>query len=286
LWFDDQAEEAAGLYTSLFRDSEIGDITRYSAASAEASGRPAGSVMTVSFRLAGLEFTALNGGPEFRFTPAISFYVSCETADEPEVLFQALADGGTILMPLDRYPWSEKYGWVQDKYGVSWQLILGEHPQKIAPCLMFCGAHQGEAEEAMQYYATIFGNSAVTMVARYEAGETDLPATLKHAKFLLDGQEFVAMDSGVEQPFTFTEAISLAVNCDSREEVDRFWEHLSAVPQAEQCGWLKDRFGLSWQIIPTELFALLNDSDPKKAERVTRAMLGMKKIEIQGLRNA
>src|SRR5215204_1084748 len=119
LWFDDQAEEAARFYTSVFPDSGIDYITRYGAAGYEIHKRPEGSVMTVEFRLSNLKFMGLNGGPLFKFNPSISYFVVCETVAETDALWKELSEGGQVLMELDKYNWSEKYGWVQDRYGLS-----------------------------------------------------------------------------------------------------------------------------------------------------------------------
>ncbi len=282
LWFNDNAEEAVNLYVSLFKNSKIITAARYDEAGAKVSGRPKGSVMTVEFELEGQRFTGLNGGPIFKFTPAISFFVSCETPQEVDKLWKTLSEKGTVLMELAKYPFSEKYGWVNDRYGVSWQLFVGKSPQKIMPCLMFVGKQHGKAEEAMNFYTSLFKNSKIQFVARYEKGE-DKPG-VKHAKFSLNGYDFIAMDSGREHPFTFTEATSFLVNCETQQEIDSFWEKLSAGGETSQCGWLKDKYGISWQIVPTVLGKLF--SDPKKSKKVMEAMLKMTKLDIQQLENA
>lgn len=289
LWFDDQGEEAARFYTSVFRDSEMGEVTRYLEAGHDVHGRDAGTVMTAGFRLKGHEFTALNGGPHFSITPAISFFVSCDTAEEVDELWSALSDGGTALMPLDAYPFSPKYGWIQDRYGVSWQLMLaeGEVRQAIFPSLLFAGDVCGKAEEAIGFYTSVFDDSEPLAIHRYGPGhERDAEDSVMYADFTLEGQLFAAMDSAQDHAFTFNEAVSLMVRCENQEEVDRYWERLSAVPGAEQCGWVKDRYGVSWQIVPNALFELLSDPDRERAGRVTEAMLRMKKLDIAGLREA
>ena len=289
LWFDDQAEEAANFYTSLFRDSKIGEVARYPEEGKEVHGRPAGSVMTVDFQLHGYDFTALNGGPAFRFTPAISFFVNCDTAGEVDRLWSELSDGGTALMPLDTYPFSPKYGWIQDRYGVSWQVMLaeGDVQQAIIPSMLFVGDVCGRTEEAIGFYTSVFGDSEPREIHRYGADqEPDQEGTVMSADFALEGQLFAAMDSAHEHEFTFNEAISFVVSCETQEEVDHYWERLSEDPGVEQCGWLKDRFGVSWQIVPTALSELLARPDRERAGRVMEAMLRMKKIDIAGLREA
>lgn len=288
LWFDNQAEEAVNFYTSIFNNSKIGNLARYNEESAKVSGRAPGSVMVASFQLEGDEFTALNGGPIFKFNHSISFYVRCKTTTEIDELWGKLSHEGKTLMALNKYPFSEKYGWVQDKYGVSWQLILGNNQQKIAPCLMFAGIQQGRTEEAINFYVSLFKESHITMSAYYENVEPELEGKIIHAEFLLNGQAFIAMDSAIKMPFTFNEAFSFVINCNSQEEVDHYWEHLAegGDEKAQQCGWLKDKFGVSWQIVPKALIEMMSDKDAVKAKRVTQAMLKMKKIDINVLKEA
>lgn len=289
LWFDNQAEEAANFYASLFDDSSIGRIGRYGKAGQEIHGRPEGSVMTVDFELAGFEFMALNGGPHFTFTPAISFFVILDDADQVNELWEALIDGGQALMPIDAYPWSERYGWLNDRYGLSWQIMVGERHREhtIVPSLFFVGDQSGNCEEAIEHYISTFPDSEVGALMRYDGSGVDPQGNIQHGQFYLAGQDFRAMESAMEEhAFGFNEAISFLVRCDTQEEIDQYWNALSAVPEAEQCGWLKDRFGVSWQITPTVLPELLDQNDRPKFERVMSTMLQMKKIDISELERA
>lgn len=286
LWYDDKAEEAVNLYASIFKNSKKGSITRYGEAGAKVSGRPKGSVMTVTFELEGQRFIALNGGPLFSFTPAVSFFVACESPEEMDERWRRLSEGGTVLMELDKYPFAEKFGWLQDKYGLSWQLILADRPQKITPCLLFVGEKAGKAEEAMNHYISIFPNSAIARIERYGKGEQDPEGTVKHAVFSLSGQEFMAMDSAFPHLFSFNEAISFLVDCESQKEIDELWRKLTEHGEEGQCGWLKDKYGLSWQISAAVLSEMLEDPDPVKLERLMKVLLPMKKIEIKALKRA
>jgi predicted 3-demethylubiquinone-9 3-methyltransferase (glyoxalase superfamily) len=283
LWFDDNAEQAVNLYTSLFENSAVGQVTRYNETMAEAAGRPAASVLTISFELAGQQFSALNGGPMFKFTPALSFFVNCDTAEEINAIWEKLSDGGEVLMPLDKYPFSDCFGWLNDPFGVSWQLNLASRNAKITPFLMF---QSGKAEEAVNLYTSLFENSSINFVRRFGPGEAEPAGTLRYAEFLLDGQEFMVLNSDVAHAFGFSEALSLLVNCDTQAEVNRLWERLTEGGEEGQCGWLKDRFGVSWQIFPVALGELLSDPDPDKAQRVAQAMLQMKKLDIKVLETA
>ncbi|WP_236973902.1 VOC family protein [Membranihabitans maritimus] len=287
LWFDFQANEASEFYTKLFPDSKIDAITRYPAEGQKVHGQPEGTVMTVNFDLSGYRFIALNGGPHFRINPSISFFVVCETIEEIDDLWKNLSKNGRVLMPINQYPWSEKYGWIQDQFGVSWQLSLGKHKdvnQKITPCLMFTGNQCGRAEEALNIYTNIFENSSVDGISRYDGTESqDKKGTIKHGQFSLGGEKMMVMDSAMDHPFNFNEGISLLIECNNQEEIDFFWDKLSegGDPNAQQCGWLKDKFGVSWQVCPSELHIMLLDKDPEKVARVTNAFLQMKKFDLK-----
>ena len=290
LWFNDQAEEAANFYVSIFDNAAILNTTPYLVETP--SNKPEGSVMTVDFELENLTFTALNGGPHFKFTPAISFIVNCESKKEVDELWEKISEGGQALMPLDSYPFSDRYGWTTDKYGLSWQLMLtnpeGDWRPKITPSMMFVNDNVGNAEEAMQFYTSVFEDAEISNnVNRYPAGmEPDEEGTIMYADFSIDDQWYAVMDSARDHNFNFNEALSFMVNCQSQEEIDYYWEKLSAVPESEQCGWLKDKFGVSWQIVPAEMDALFSSEDAEKAKRTMEAMLQMKKLDIKALRNA
>lgn len=289
LWFDKNAEEAVGFYTSIFENAKILNTTRYSEAGHEIHGMDAGTVLTVSFQIEGYNFVALNGGPLFSFTPAISFMIYCPTAGEVDVLWNKLSVDGTALMPLGSYPFSPRYGWIQDKYGLSWQIITTPETKerRIIPSLMFTNEHCGKAEEAAQFYTSLFPDSSIGLVARYGAHqEPDKEGTVMYSEFILSGQKFAAMDSAQAHKFIFNEAVSLLVVCEDQKEIDHYWDALSAVPVAEQCGWLKDKYGVSWQIVPTGMEKILNNPDKEKAKKGMEAVLQMKKFDIEKLNNA
>jgi predicted 3-demethylubiquinone-9 3-methyltransferase (glyoxalase superfamily) len=253
LWFDKEAKEAAQFYVSIFPQSKIKSTTTL-------HDTPSGSVDTVSFELLGREFQAISAGPDFKFNPSVSFHVTCKTKEDVEAIWGELAQGGMVLMELGTYPWSERFGWVQDKYGVSWQIYATDRADapQLTPAIMFVGSAAGRAEEAITFWTSVFPGSKVKMIQRYGPGEEpDKEGTVKQGAFSLLGQDFVAMDSAHEHQFAFNEAISFMVNCETQEEIDTYWSKLSAVPEAEQCGWLKDKFGLSWQIVPTGMDDML-----------------------------
>jgi predicted 3-demethylubiquinone-9 3-methyltransferase (glyoxalase superfamily) len=284
LWFDGDAEAAAGFYTSLFADSKVLSVGRYG----EGMPLPVGTVMMVELELGGQSFQALNGGPQFKITPSLSFFVQLGDPAEARRLFDALAAGGKVMMPLSAYPWSPCYAWVQDRFGVSWQLIVGAYAAgapPFVPCLMFSDAQHGRAEEAMRHYTGIFPQSRIERVERY--GQSEGPVdTVKHGRFVIAGQEVVAMDSHVIHGFGFNEGVSLSVRCEDQAEVDRLWAALTEGGAAGPCGWLKDRFGVSWQIVPEALVTLLAKGDGAASGRMFAAMMGMQRLEIAELERA
>lgn len=288
LWFDNQAEEAASFYTQIFPGGHVTAVSRYPESGDNPSGKPPGSVLTVEFTVAGQRFTALNGGPQFVINPSVSFFVRVETAEETDRLFSALADGGQALMPLGAYPWSERFGWVRDRFGVSWQVIMmpgARQGATIAPCLMFTGPQHGRAEEAIQAYTRIFPDGRIESIERYAAdqGPED---TVMHGRFAIAGLEMAAMDSHIEHGFTFNEAISLQVMCKDQDEVDRYWAALSEGGEKGPCGWLKDRFGLSWQIVPAGISDWMTSKDVAARDRAFHAMMGMTRPDIAALQAA
>lgn len=283
LWFDTAAGEAAEFYTSLFDGSRINDRTTL-------HDTPSGTAELVTVDLAGQHFMLLSAGPYFKFTPAVSFLIACRTIAEVEHLWARLSEGGSALMPLDTYAFSERWGWVMDRFGLTWQVMFHgdlDVRQKITPTLMFVGDVYGKAEEAIHFYTSVFSDAHGGSILRYGEDEApNRPGTIKFAAFTLEGQGFANMDNGYDHDFTFNEAISFVVNCDIQAEIDAFWAKLSAVPDAEQCGWLKDRYGVSWQIVPTIMNEMMQDKDPVKLARVTQAFLKMKKFDIAELQRA
>ncbi|MEI8216928.1 MAG: VOC family protein [Eubacteriales bacterium] len=283
LWFDKEAKEAALFYTSLFEQSKVLNVTVI-------EGTPSGDAESVNFELAGQQFMAISAGPFFKFNPSISLMVACNSASEVNTKWKSLSEGGTELMPLGEYPFSKRYSWVQDRYGLSWQLMLtdgGQSVPKITYNLLFSNESCGKAEEAVMYYNEVFDNSEIGIISRYKEGEAEsAKAKINYAAFKLDGIAFSAMDNGFNVDYGFNEAFSLIVNCKDQKEIDYFWEKLSAVPEAEQCGWAKDKFGISWQITPVIMNEMMKSGDREKMKRVTEAFLKMKKLNLEVLQKA
>jgi predicted 3-demethylubiquinone-9 3-methyltransferase (glyoxalase superfamily) len=283
IWFNTEAKDAAAFYVTLFPDSRVTDTLTL-------HDTPSGDADQVAFTLAGVEFLAISAGPYFKANPSMSFMVACETKEEVDELWNKMIEGGSAMMELGTYPFSERYGWLQDKFGVSWQIMhAGRNPitQKITPTIMFVGDVCGKAEEAVRFYESVFPHSQVGIISHYSEGqEPNTPEMVNFAGFSLEGFSLAAMDSALPHEFAFTEAHSLVVKCDTQEEIDYYWEKLSAVPEAEQCGWIKDKFGLSWQIVPTAMDRMFQEKDPAVIARVTQSFLKMKKFDIAELERA
>lgn len=291
LWFDKEAKEAAKFYASLFPNSTVSDITTL-------RNTPSGDCDVVSFKLWGHSFMAISAGPLFKPNPSISFMVNFDPSEDKnareriDAVWARLMEGGKALMPLDRHPFSERYGWVEDKYGLSWQLILtnpeGEKRPPIIPALLFVSDDCDKAEEATDLYLSVFKDSRRGTIARYPAGmEPNKEGAVMFTDFMLEGQWFTAMDGSARMhKFAFNEAVSLLVNCDTQEEIDHYWEKLSAHPEAEQCGWLKDKYGISWQISPADMGTMMKNGTPEQIDRVTQAFLKMKRFDLGKLREA
>jgi len=271
LWFDGKAKEAAAFYCSVFNNSHI----------------TAETPIVVTFESSGQKFMCLNGGSQFKMNPSLSFFVVCESEEEITNAWTILTEEGSVLMALDKYDWSEKYGWVQDKFGVNWQLSYGKLTdvnQKFTPTLMFTEKVHGKAEEAIAFYTSVFKNADVVSFLRYTEDDHDVAGTIKHAQFRLNNNLFMAMDSSLAKGFTFNESISFVVECENQEEIDYYWNKLTQGGEESMCGWLKDQYGISWQIIPDILSELMRDSE--KAPRVVEAFMKMKKMDIETLLKA
>lgn len=285
LWFDKKAEEAARWYTSIFPGSKIiGTHTL--------QDTPSGDVKQVSFDLMNYRFMAMSAGPHATKNPSISFIVQVNKNNTELVdkLYKRLKEGGKVLMPLDKYPFNDKFAWVEDKYGVSWQLTLREHrsgKHNIVPSLMFANHNKGKAKDAMALYVDTFKKSEHLAEMNYPEGAApDGQDLIMNAEARLGKKRFAFQDSIEKHDFNFSEGISLLVKCDNQKEIDRYWEKLSAVPEAEECGWLKDKFGVSWQIVPKVMDDMLEKGTPEQIDRVTEAFLQMKKFDIETLEAA
>lgn len=291
LWFDTQATQAAEFYVNAFGKNS--KITHR----AVIRNTPSGDCDLISFTLWGFSFMGISGGPAFTINPSISFMLNFDPSADADArknldaLWHKLSEGGKVLMPLQQYDFSQRYGWVQDKYGVNWQLILtkpeGEPRPAVLPSIMFTGDNTGKASEAIDVWTSVFKHSKRGMTVPYPPGAAPEPAAkTMFAEFMLEGQWFTAMDSGHMHKFGFNEAVSLLVRSKDQQEIDTLSDALSAVPEAEQCGWIKDKYGVSWQISYEGVETMFGSGTPQQVDRLMAAFLPMKRVNLAALKKA
>ena len=280
IWCNGNAQELAEFYVDAFGDAEILSTEHYPQTTEEGLADfqqdLAGKVLTVEFRVHNMKFVAINAGPEFAPNPSISFFVNFDPSRDDKArehldeLWGKLYSGGTALMELGEYPFSPHYGWVQDKFGVSWQLILtnpeGEPRPVIVPSLLFADQSQNKARQAAELYVSLFDDAALGNFMPYGqdmgAAKAD---SIAYGEFRVGDEWLAVMDNGgVAHKFNFNEGVSLSVTCKDQTEIDKLWAVLSTVPEAEQCGWCKDEFGVSWQIVPENMAELMQKPDAFK----------------------
>ncbi len=281
IWFDREAREAVDFYTSLFPDSRITSETVM-------GGNPSGNVDILTFELRGQEFMAINAGPLFKVNPSVSFFVYCGSENEINRLYEKLSVGGFVLFPLDKYDWSPRYAWVQDRFGVSWQLDIEDikSQQKIVPSVLFVNQKSARLKEAITFYNSVFPDSRIVMEAPYDKSAGMPEGSLLFAQFILSGYMFNSMSSTINHDYDFNEAISFMIYCNNQEEIDYYWKRLTEGGEEQPCGWVRDRFGLSWQIVPYEMDEMMKTTNMEQLARVTTEMLKMMKIDIKALRDA
>lgn len=210
IWFDGNAKAAADLYASVFKESKIIHD----------------SPMVVMMEICGKKIMGLNGGPQFKVNPSVSFFILCETIDETNEVWNKLIAEGKTMMAIDKYPWSERYGWLQDKSGVTWQIAINDKEkgkQSLTPSFLFTDDNFGKAEEAIKFYTKVFENSAVDLLLHYPPEDTNA-GTEMYSEFNLCGYKLIAMDGPGVHGYHFNEGISFVVNCNSQKEIDYYWD--------------------------------------------------------------
>lgn len=284
IWFEDKVEEIANWYVSIFPNSKI-------ISTSVLPDTPSGEAKIVSLSLNGTEFQFMAAGPLANRNPSFSYMVACQTVEEVENLWSLLSSDATIMMPLAEYPFSQKYGWLKDQYGVSWQIMHDggmSEVQRITPCLMFVGEVYGRAEEAMNLYCSLFGGELMPgHISRYIANQLpDQEGKINYARFQIKDQQFVIMESAHEHQFNFNEMQSLVVRCEDQKEMDEIWDKLSFDPKSEQCGWLKDKYGVSWQMTSYKIEEMMTKGSKEQLQRVVKAFLPMKKPDLEMIEKA
>ncbi len=267
LWFDGKANEAAEFYCNIFPNSTISTNTP----------------MVVLFYLNGNKFMGLNGGPMFKLNYSSSIFIHCSSLDETNRIWNALLENAHVMMEKKAYPWSEQYGWLEDKYGCSWQIMKSD-TDKMIPAFLFTGDQFGNAKAAIDFYIKTFSNSSIVNLNYFDEN-TPFADKVSYGEFLINNNSLVVQDGPGNHAVHFTEATSLVLNCKTQEEIDYYWNCFTTNDgQESRCGWCKDQFGISWQVLPEQIASLM--SDTSKAERVMQEIMKMNKIDLAILMNA
>ncbi|WP_144794305.1 VOC family protein [Microbacterium paludicola] len=289
IWFDKNADEAGDFYAGLLPHTTAAVAATYPETVADWQAEFAGKTLTVDLDVDGYRLTLINAGPEFRPNPSVSFMLDFDPTrfgddrdaarESLDAVWAGLSDGGRVRMELDEYSFSPRYGWVEDRYGVNWQLVLanpeGDTRPFLIPHLSFTRDVDGKAREAADFYTSLFPDSEVGYIALHSSQAVHArPGTVMFGELRLADQWFSMMDAGPDHDFAFDSGVSLEVRVADQEELDRYWDALTTDPEAEVCGWLVDRYGLSWQIVPENMGELM--ARPGAYEK----MMKMKKLII------
>lgn len=276
LWYNTEAKEAVAFYVDLFGGKIDWTYT--------ITDTPSGDSDLIQFQLGDMTLAAISAGPYFKLNESMSLMVNVADKDEVTRLYQALSEGGHILMPLGEYPFSPYYVWLEDRFGLSWQLSYApdlDKPYQFDICLLFSQDQVGLAQPMLNYYKDKLPQASVGQLSYYGEGEAAVEAAkLNYAELLVAGQKLIVMDHGYGGEASFNEAFSLMVYVDSQDELNFYYDLLSAVPEAEMCGWVKDQFGISWQIVPRILMEAYDTASPEQIKAVNAAVMTMKRLDI------
>ncbi|PZD79429.1 VOC family protein [Mesonia sp. K7] len=274
VWMNGTGEEAAKLYSEVFKNTKVVKNTP----------------MVKMLELDGQKLMLLDAGSPFKPNASLSFLVANKDEKETERLYKLLEKEGEVLMPLDKYHFSEKYAWVEDKFGVNWQLYTGEKgntDQYFTPSLMFVNKNNGKAKEAIAFYTSVFPNSSVEGIMEQPEASDEPKGNVAHAQFQLNDFTMAIMENSAAHDFDFNEGVSITVMTNDQKETDYYWKLLTENGGEEsKCSWLKDKYGVSWQIVPKRLVELMNQENQEKAQKVMQAMMQMNKIIIEDIEKA
>ncbi|HEM5985543.1 TPA: VOC family protein [Streptococcus suis] len=280
LWYDKEAKEAVAFYVELFGGKIDWTYT--------ITDTPSGDSDLIQFQLGDMTLAAISAGPYFKLNESMSLMVNVASKDEVTRLYQALSEGGRILMPLGEYPFSPYYVWLEDRFGLSWQLSYApdlDKPYQFDICLLFSQEQVGLAQPMLDYYKDKFPQASVGQISYYGEGEAAVEAAkLNYAELFIGDQKIIVMDHGYGGEASFNEAFSLMVYVDSQDELNFYYDLLSAVPEAEMCGWVKDQFGISWQIIPRILMEAYDTASPETIKAVNDAVLQMRRLDFDQIK--
>lgn len=282
LWYNTEAKQAASLYTQLLPDSGIDWIHTV-------TDTPSGDAELIQFHLGDTTLAAISAGPYVKLNESASLMLDLSSKEEVDRLYQALIVDGRELMPLQAYDFSPYYAWIEDRFGLSWQLSYNPDLEKdftISFCLLFSEHQVGLAESALKTYQKCFDNSQLERISYYKDGEAPLAtAKINYSQLRIGDQDLILMDHGYGGENSFNEAFSFMIYVETQEEADAYYEHLSAVPEAETCGWAKDAYGVSWQIVPRVLMEAYDKARPEQLQQLHQEILKMKRLDINRIKS-
>jgi predicted 3-demethylubiquinone-9 3-methyltransferase (glyoxalase superfamily) len=241
--------------------------------------------MVIKLCIGEMNVMLLDGGPKYSPNASISLFIGLTDENEIEQTYHTLIEGGEALMPLGTYPWSQKYGWLKDKYGFTWQIMKMENSptdMMVWPSILFANQNYGHAEAFFEKYTKLFKQSSILQIERYGSYQPEYEGKIMYSQFILSDTMMSAMDGPGDHQHDLTEGVSLVIECDTQAEIDQNWDGLLVGGGVEsRCGWLKDQFGISWQVIPKILYDLMNN--PVMAPNVGQALSKMVKLDIDTL---
>lgn len=273
-WLNGNVKEATEFYLAAFDQTSQGKTDYF----VDDLHGEIGDILTVSLTLANHKFVLLNGGPEFKPTPAISYMVTCSTEADLKELWNKLSENGTILMDIQELPGVGLFGWVNDPFGFSWQLQVQEGPQTITPCFLFANNNYGKGKEAIDFWLATFKQGQELF------REPDEQGNIKIASFQLYDQTFYLMESDIPHAFSFSLANSFCIYCENQAEIDSLWDTVTKEGEEYPCGWMVDKFGVAWQTVTEELDEWLSSDKGNKAKQTMLALYEMKKIDLATLK--
>lgn len=238
LWTNGNAEEMSAYYSQVFKNYKLLSQTS----------------LVYNIEINGFKIMLLNAVSKFEINPSISFFYYCQSSEEAAELWCKLKLDSKVLMDLGKYPWAQNYGWIQDQYGVNWQIFYSpenKNAGKILPSLMFTGINNGKLSHAISFYQDVFKTENTNnIIVKYADEDPDTTGNIMYSEFSLMDYSIVAMENSGSHDFQFNEGVSIVVECETQDEIDHYWFKLSEGGSLGQCGWLKDQYGISWQIVP------------------------------------
>lgn len=279
LWFPKNIHPILVYYKTIFPELISDPLEKY-------EETPSGSIEFANIKIYDRELLIMAADDTSKFNNSISMTIWCNNLERTKYIWEQLSSTGKVLMNADKYDWSEYYGWCNDKYGLSWQIMYyPDSENMVIPSITMSGANCGKAAEFIENLKPIFKDISINHISKYGKNENgDNPEHIAHCEFTVNNQKYIIMDSSNMHDQNFNESISFLILCKGQDEVDFYWDKIIANGgEASQCAWCKDKFGISWQVVPEELNQATGNPDPVIAKYALESMLQMSKIIINDL---